>query len=364
MDGTVTGACLNLALQGGGAHGAFTWGALERLLDEDDIEIEGISGTSAGAMNAAALKSGWVRGGRKGAVKALETFWDGIAGRLAQGDDRILDWLTIFSPTPDLYSRMVENSPAYLVGDALSRTFSPYQLNPLNYHPLRSTVETLVDYECLDRSEGPKLFISATNVRTGKIRVFHGFEITADAILASACLPTLYQAIEIDDHTTGRREAFWDGGYMGNPALFPLFYHTVCDDILIVHINPIERDEVPRTAQDILNRVNEISFNAALLSEMRAIEFARRLIDDGIIEKGMMKRVNLHSVADDELMTQLGAATKLFPDPLFLNRLRAAGNAAMTRFLDRNRGDIGKRSTMDLRRAFSPSGPGGETRPA
>jgi NTE family protein len=344
---------LNLALQGGGAHGAFTWGVLDRLLEEESIAIEGISGTSAGAMNAAAVKVGWVRGGRQGAKAALADFWGEIGGRAALHEGPLLSWLTALSPTPDLFSRLVEVSPAYLAGDALTRALSPYQLNPLNIHPMRPIVEGLIADPCMARDEGPKLFVSATNVRTGKIRVFTGDEITPDALLASACLPTLYQAIEIHDPETGRLEAYWDGGYMGNPALFPMFYRTTTPDYLIVHINPIHREEVPRTAQDILNRINEISFNSSLLAELRAIDFVARMIDDGTIPPGRMKKLHVHSVSDDALMTQLGAATKLFPDAVFLNRLREAGRKAMDGFLHQHGGAIGRRGTMDLRRAFS-----------
>jgi NTE family protein len=207
---------------------------------------------------------------------------------------------------------------------------------------------------CAD--QGPKLFVCATHVRTGKPRVFSGSEITTDAILASACLPTLYQAVEIDDPRTGRREAYWDGGYMGNPALYPLFYNTECADIVIVHINPLERDEVPTTAQEILNRINEISFNASLLRELRNIDFVNRLIENGIIAKGLMKQNFVHSVRDDAFMSHLGIATKMMPNRALLLQLRDAGRAAMALFLEEHRDDLGKRSSVDLRAMFSWSG--------
>ncbi len=241
----MTRKTVNLALQGGGAHGAFTWGALDRLLEEEAIEIEGITATSAGAMNAAALKAGWIENGNAGARDWLDRFWLQVSGLDGGVPDGVLQWLRQIAPSPAVTARALEASPLVLAGEAVTRMLSPYQFNPLNYHPM--------------------LFISTTNVRTGKIRVFDGDQINADAILASACLPTLYQAIEIDDPETGRREAYWDGGYMGNPALFPLFYKTECHDTIIVHINPLHREELPHTSTEILNRINEISFNSSLL---------------------------------------------------------------------------------------------------
>ena len=195
---------------------------------------------------------------------------------------------------------------------------------------------------------GPKLFISATNVRDGKPRIFQGDEITADAILASACLPTLYQAIEIDDPRTGRREAYWDGGYMGNPALYPLYYHTRTADIVIVHINPLYREELPRTTGEIVSRINEITFNASLLRELRGIAFVNRLIDDGTIAEGRMKRNFVHSVSDDALMNQLGLVTKMAISRTLLLQLRDAGRAAMDRFLAEHR-ETRPHSSVDLR---------------
>ena len=277
---------INLALQGGGAHGAFTWGALDRLLEEGDIEIDGITATSAGAMNAAAVKRGWVMAGRDGAREWLERFWLKLTGLDGPCSEAVIDWLRTVSPTPALTARLLEYSPAVVTADAITRVLSPYQFNPTNYHPLRAVVEEMLDADGFGSTKGPKLFINATNVRDGKPRVFVGREITADAILASACLPTLYQAIEIDDPKTGRREAYWDGGYTGNPALYPLFYRTKAADIVIVHINPLYRDELPRTSSEIATRINEISFNASLLRELRNIDFVNRLIDRGVIAAG------------------------------------------------------------------------------
>ena len=321
---------LNLALQGGGAHGAFTWGVLDRLLEEDELEISGISATSAGAMNAAALKIGWVRGGPEGARAQLTAFWEEVSKHTALPDPLMNGWLEAVWPEPETFSRLVEMSPAYKAADIAQRLLSPYTFNPGNVHPLRPVLDEMLDTDCLCAAEGPRLFVNATNVRTGKVKVFKDSHVTTDALLASACLPTLFQAVEIEDPDTGRIEAYWDGGYMGNPALFPLIYETACDDVLIVHINPMHREEVPRSATEIVNRINEISFNSSLLRELRAIDFVHRLLETGHIERGTMKDIRIHSIADDALMTRLGAATKLTPNRTLLEQLKAAGRAGWT----------------------------------
>jgi len=343
---------INLALQGGGAHGAFTWGVLDRLLEEDSITIDGITGTSAGAMNGAALKSGWIRNGNQGAKDELASFWAEISGRSSLVETGVERWLRLFSPDTEMFARLAEMNPAYLAGDAMSRVFSPYDTNPLNFHPLRGIVTEMLDYDNVCASEGPKLFVSATNVRNGKIKVFSGREITPDALLASACLPTIYQAVEIPDPETGEMHAYWDGGYVGNPALFPLFYETDTSDVLIVHINPIRREEVPRSATDISNRINEISFNSSLLRELRAIEFVKKLLRKGVISPGTMRDVRVHSIMDDDLMTQLGVATKLTVDAAFLRTLHEAGRAQMEAFLKKHWTDLGENETVNLRAMF------------
>lgn len=339
---------VNLALQGGGAHGAFTWGALDRVLEDPTIGIEGITATSAGAMNAIALKHGWVENGRTGAREWLERFWFGIAHLDGVVGEEVLDWLRHVWPSPALTSRLLELNPAVIAGESLTRVLSPYQFNPTDFHPLRAIVEEMAGDGSGGSSEGPKLFISATNVRDGKPRIFQGEEITTDAILASACLPTLYRAIEIDDPKTGRREAYWDGGYMGNPALYPLHYHTRSNDIVIVHINPLYREVLPKTASDIVSRINEITFNASLLRELRNIEFVNRLLDDGTIAPGRMKRNYVHSVSDDRLMNQLGLVTKTTISRTLLLQLRDAGRAAMDAFLAKDREKLGRVSSVDL----------------
>ncbi|MSU89946.1 patatin-like phospholipase family protein [Rhodobacteraceae bacterium 2CG4] len=343
---------INLALQGGGAHGAFTWGVLDRLLEEPDIEIEGITATSAGAMNAAALKYGWMIDGRDGARAKLDAFWEEISAHTVLPNDMVQTWLTGFMPAPGRFSSLLENSAGYLAVDMATRLFSPYEINPLGIHPLRAVVEKMLDFDKVCALGGPKLFVSATNVRTGKIKIFAGDEIGVDSLLASACLPTLYQAVEIEDPATGRLEAYWDGGYTGNPALFPLFYQTESRDILIVHINPTHREQVPRSAMQIMNRINEISFNSSLLRELRAIDFVRRLIEDGAVQPGTMKDVLIHSIMDDELMASLGVATKLTPNRGFLLSLKQAGRDRMAAFLEAHRDDLGQRGTVDLRAMF------------
>ncbi|WP_112322608.1 patatin-like phospholipase family protein [Oceanibium sediminis] len=343
---------INLALQGGGAHGAFTWGALDRLLQDTRIEIEGITATSAGAMNAAALKAGWVAGGREGARAMLSDFWTEISAHTVVPNDALQGWLSATSPAPEIFSRIVAMSPGYFTLDTLSRLFSPYEFNPLNFHPLRPVVTRMLDFDKVCADPGPRLFISATNVRSGKIKIFSGKDISPDVLLASACLPTLYQAVEIEDPDTGLLEAYWDGGYMGNPALFPLFYETQTADIMIVHINPIYREDLPTSASDILNRINEISFNSSLLRELRSIDFVQRLLEHGKLSKGSMKNVLIHSIMDDTLMNKLSAGTKMTPNRGLLETLRDAGAARMDSFLATHFDALNTHGTVDLRAMF------------
>lgn len=333
---------INLALQGGGAHGAFTWGVLDRLLEEEDIEIAGISGTSAGALNGAALKAGMITGGREGARANLDWLWSRVG---VQTDTRLVDWMRGLEPS--LVARSIEYSPAFAVADLWSRVVSPYNYGSFYRNPLEQIVDAF-DYDKVCADAGPQLFICATTVRTGKIRVFSGDDIGTEAILASACLPTMFQAVEIDDPETGQTEAYWDGGYTGNPALYPLFARDLPDDIVIININPLERDSVPRTAHQIQNRINEISFNSSLLRELRAIGFVQRLLDDGTLESDRMSRVLVHMIADDELMNDLSVATKLVPNSYVLDRLKTAGRAAADTFLTDHKSDLNARGTVDL----------------
>jgi NTE family protein len=331
---------VNLALQGGGAHGAFAWGVLDRLLEDERIAFEGVSATSAGAMNGTVLAYGLAEGGRDGAKKALASFWRRIAH------------VGMVSPLqPSWWDRVTHNhhldwSPAFMWFDMLSRLLSPYQLNPFNQNPLRDVLVQSVDFDRLRERSTVKLFLSATNVRTGKVKVFCHDEITPDAVMASACLPFMFQAVEIDG------EHYWDGGYMGNPAIFPLIYHCETPDVVIVHINPLERPDLPTTATEILNRINEISFNSSLMREMRAIEFVTRLIDEGKICSGDLKRVNVHSIIADEVMQGLSAMSKLNADWEFLTHLRDDGREHADRWLTASFDQIGVRSSADLRGVY------------
>ncbi len=335
---------INLALQGGGAHGAFTWGVLDRLLEDDEIEIAAISGTSAGALNAAALKAGMVRGGRQAARENLDWLWGEIG---AIENDAFSSWLNVVSPATTVMAKLMEYSPAYAAFDALSRMSSPYVFGGLIQNPLIRIIEQF-HFDHVRAAAEPELFICATNVRSGKVRVFQDGEIGVQAILASACLPTLFQAVEMTDPVTGKTEAFWDGGYTGNPALFPLYEPRFPDDIVIVNINPLYRANIPEDAPAIQNRINEISFNSSLLRDLRAIQFVKELIAEGKVGNGAMKDVLVHMIADDPLMNELNVATKTIPNPVVLTRLRMAGRGAAEAFLTAHKTDLGNRGTVDL----------------
>ena len=338
---------INVALQGGGAHGAFTWGALDVLLADDRIDVAGISGTSAGALNGAAVKAGMAIAGEEAARENLDWLWKQVAG---VQDMRMATWMAPFGPAH--VSQALEYSLPYAVGEAASRMMSPYTYGPFYRNPLTDIVSKFnMEKVCCD--DGPQLFINATRVRNGKLRVFGQAEVTPEVIMASACLPTLFQAVPIHDTETGQVEEFWDGGYTGNPALFPLFSDTLPEDIVVININPLERAEPPRTPQQIQNRINEISFNSSLLREMRAISFVKRLLDDGTIEQGRMRRVNMHMIADDELMNDLSVATKLVPNGFVMGKLHDAGARAATQFLDTHFDLIGESDSIDMRAMFS-----------
>jgi len=331
---------INLALQGGGAHGAYTWGVLDRLLEEERLIIEGISGTSAGAMNAAMLVSGYAKGGREGAKKQLADFWHRIAGADA------------FSPmqkTPldkFLTGWNMDTSPAYHWADFMSRTFSPYELNPFNVNPMRGILDGLVDYTALEKHRDIKLFIAATHVETGQARVFSCKEITTDVLLASACIPFLFQAIEIEG------EHYWDGGYMGNPAIWPLIYACESEDVLLVQLNPIRNERLPKTAGDIINRLNEITFNSSLIAEMRAIDFVSKLIREERVERGRYKDIRMHLVYAAGEMHDLNASSKLNTDWGFFKHLRDIGYANADSWLKENWNNLGKKATLDIREKF------------
>ncbi len=332
---------INLALQGGGAHGAFTWGVLDRLLEEERLGFDGISATSAGAMNAAVFAYGLSEGGREGAKKALANFW------------RRISHAATFSPLqPTALDRMfgnksLESSPSFIFFDLLTRLFSPYQLNPLSINPLRDVVAACIDFEKLRMTCCPvKMFLSATNVRTGKVRVFGNDEINVDAVMASACLPFMFQAVEIDG------DPYWDGGYMGNPCIYPLIYNCDSADVLIVHINPLERKHMPHTAAEILNRINEISFNSSLMREMRAIHFVSKLIDSGELKSMDMKRMLVHSISADAVMNELSHTSKLNADWEFLTNLRDTGRTYADAWIKESFDRLGKEATIDVRATY------------
>jgi NTE family protein len=325
---------VDLALQGGGAHGAFTWGVLDRLLEEPWLKIEGISGTSAGAMNAAILADGYAEGGAEGARRALETYWRYVADAARYSPFRR-------TPLDVLLGRWtLDNNPLFLVMDLMSRVFSPYDVNPGGTNPLQSILQEIINFERL--IEAPiKLFISATNVRTGRVRVFRNAEITPEALLASACLPTLFQAVDIDG------ESYWDGGYSGNPTMTPLVRECQSQDTILIPINPIERPGTPRTAADILNRLNEVSFNAVLLKELRMIALLRQVADPGNTDGARWANMRIHLVRNN-IMATLGYSSKLNAEWDFLTMLREEGRRAAAEFLETNGNDIGVRSTIDL----------------
>lgn len=331
---------INLALQGGGAHGALTWGVLDHLLEDRRLSIEGISATSAGAMNAAVLAQGFMADGCEGARRALESFWRAVS---AAGGASPLQ------PSPlDRWSGNwnMDYSATYLAFDFLTRMFAPSQLNPLGVNPLRDLLVETIDFDRLRRCTALKLYVSATNARSGKIKVFETHEISADILMASACLPFLYEAVEIDG------EAYWDGGFLGNPSIFPLIYNCDSPDVLVVRVNPIRREDLPKTARGILNRINEISFNSSLMREMRAIAFVTRLIDDGTVKDGRLKHMLIHSIEADEYMAGLGYSSKLNPNWDFLTHLRDIGRERARVWIAANIDKVGVQSSIDIREAF------------
>ncbi|MGM0543329.1 MAG: patatin-like phospholipase family protein [Pseudomonadota bacterium] len=335
---------INLALQGGGAHGAFTWGVLDRILEDGRLKIAGISGTSAGAMNAVALADGFTRNGPEGGREALENFWRcmGDGARHSPMKRTPFDVLT--------GSWGLENNPMYHAMDALSRVASPYQLNPMNINPLRDLVEKSIDFERVRSCTAFKLYISATNVESGNVKVFPCEEITLDMLMASACLPHLYQAVEIDG------VPYWDGGYMGNLSLFPFHGETGTNDILVIQINPIERKGAPRNSEDIQNRINEISFNSSLLKELRGIDFVDRLIRQGKLSADEYRQVRVHVMENQAELIPLGASSKMNVEWQFLTKLRDLGRDTATNWLDENFAIIGERSSVDLRQIFQGIG--------
>jgi NTE family protein len=326
---------VSLALQGGGAYGAFTWGVLDALLEDGRLAVEAITGASAGAMNAVVMVEGWLEGGIDGARSQLETFW-----RRASVDESL---------TPaqrGLLGRMLGFWSNKAWTDVIAQSLSPSETNPLNINPLRDAVDALIDFDRVRACNDVEVFISATNVFTGKVAIFKRQELTADHLMASACLPTVFPAVEIDG------VPYWDGGYMGNPALFPLFYETMTDDILLVQINPLERRQTPRTAREIHNRLNEITFNGTLLRELRAVAFVKGLIEEGKLSPDEYKNVHMHRIDASGVLDDYEASSRRNAQWDFFVQLRDAGRRAARSWLAAHYEAIGVRGTLDVESAL------------
>ncbi len=328
---------VNLALQGGGAHGAFTWGVLDRFLEDERLEIEGISGTSSGAMNAVALAYGMTVDGREGARHSLASLWNRVG-------------ISIPGYSPSAGIMGVERSFALEGALAMTRIFSPYQLNPMNLDPLREIVISLFDFEQLREQSKINLFIAATQVSSGKLRLFETREMTPEALLASACLPTLHHAVMIDG------EAYWDGGYAGNPVLFPLFYDCRARDIAIILLHPRDRPQLPTSVSSIQQRTAELSFGTTFLREMRSIVHAKQQVSGNFLLvsklERRLRRLNLHMIEPDQALTKLDGASKLDNDSAFLHWLKDRGRAAAQIWLEQNFDMLGRRSSIDLEAMF------------
>lgn len=332
-----------LALQGGGSHGAFQWGVLDRLLEADVLDIRAVTAASAGAMNAAALVTGLEKGGPAAARETLDLLWREVnqsGGRNVFGDSAI--WSR--SLTPD----WLKDTSMWHSAGSVAMSMSPYQFNPFNLNPLKRVLDTVIDFEAV-RGSDIRLFVSATAVRQGRPRLFGTAEITDQVLLASSCLPHLFQAVEIDG------EPYWDGGYLANPALWPLFYADTPDDILLLPLNPFVRDEAPRAAGDIMDRLNEIVFNASLVAELRAVAFVQDLIAEGRLSRtgdDRYRRVLMHAIEADEHLGNLSLGSKFDTEWTFLNALKTRGRAAADAWLDACFKDVGKRSSVDLKARF------------
>jgi NTE family protein len=336
-------ATVDLALQGGGSHGAFTWGVLDALLEDDSLEFDGVCGTSAGALNAAVLACAFAKGGRRqrraNARRALRGFWEDVGSCNAA-----------FTPPgasgPGALGRFnLDSNPWFAWGSAWSQLWSPYQFNPSNVNPLRAILERHVDEAAL-RASPLHVFVTATSVRTGQPEVFSGARLSIDALLASACLPQLFQAVEIDG------EPYWDGGFVGNPALWPLIYETEALDIVLVQIDPLVRDITPTSAAQIADRLNEITFNATLSAEIRAIAFVKKLIAKHRIDAGHYKDLRLHRIADDAALAPLDVSSKYNNDPTLLARLFDIGRDAAQAWLAKDRPAVGVDSSFDIEQVF------------
>jgi NTE family protein len=331
---------ISLALQGGGSHGAFTWGVLEALLEDSRLEIEGISGTSAGGMNAAAVAQGIIEGGNGGAIEKLHQLWETIGDMGRKSPIQF-----------SYYDKLIKNfeiskNPFFLLTQYISGLFSPYQLNPMNHHPLSKMADDIFNFAKISNSDQVKLFLCATHVATGKLKIFTGSDLSKQALLASACVPQLFQAVEI------KGEFYWDGGFIGNPAIYPLIYNCETPDIMVIQIRRLHEAKVPTTVHDIQNRLGEITQNSCLTREMRSIAFITELIDEGIIPEHKMKRLHMHMIRDDDFFAGLERATGFCSDPDFLAYLHKAGKRAGKLWLNENYEFIGNKSTVDLEKDF------------
>jgi len=330
-------AVVSLALQGGGAHGAFTWGVLDTLLEDGRLDFEGVSGTSAGAMNAVVLAHGLLHGGRDGARAALANFWTAVAActpfdfGVTNGENGAL-------------------SPGLKMMMRWARHFSPHEFNPFDVNPLRVLVAREIDFERIRADSPLKLFIAATHANTGKLRVFETHELTADAVLASACLPALHHVVEIDG------EPYWDGGYSANPAVFPLFYDCDARDILLVLLSPMLHGETPHSAEHIRNRALDLAFNATFLREMRMYAHAREYAERSLLPLGRLERrlkgTRFHLIEAEELLSQFPTETKLATSLPFLEMLRDQGREHARAWLDSNFRNLGRRSSIDIAELF------------
>jgi NTE family protein len=341
---------VNLALQGGGAHGAFTWGVLDRLMREGRIFIDGISGTSAGAMNGVVFTDGFLKDGRQGAIDALKVFWEKVSEKaLLKANSGSASW---FGQCESMWN--MDAAPHFMFIDFLTRMFSPYQINPFDFNPLRQILAEQIDWKALTARSEIKLFVAASNVRTCKLRVFRTPELSVDALMASACLPLYFRAVEIDG------EAYWDGGYLGNPAIAPLIQECVSKDVIIVQINPMNRPEIPTNAREILNRINEISFNSTVVREMGAIATISSLIEHGQLIGTPFHRVNFHMIVAEDEMSKLGASSKFNADWGFLRYLYELGVATTDKWLGEHFDSIQVESTLDVMKTYAEQTPHGE----
>lgn len=331
---------LNLALQGGGAHGAFTWGVLDRLLQEKDLEIVGVSGTSAGAVNGACLVYGLTQGGNESAREILHEFWR----KNSESQKHSLIQPTVWDKLASKGN--IQYNPFFMAFSMASKYISPYQWNPLMKNPLRDLLLEVIDFSAIQNQQQYKLFLTATNIRTSKVRIFSNPEVTADAVCASACLPYLFQAVEIEG------EYYWDGGYIGNPAMFPLFEHTKCRDLMLIQIDSIDFNKVPTQISEILDRATDISFNSSLMREMRAICFVTNIIEKGFDDNGRLIKTHMHYISTGDLMNQFNSSSKLNVDWDWLCFLRDNGRSKADAWIAENYEKIGMDSSCDINCIF------------